>query len=69
MLHIIALHQDSGGFTAAGELPEAAPIWVESVRDLKPEFEKLVVALDEKQEWTKRIEVRKGRKAGLIWEC
>lgn len=49
--------QDSGGLTAAGELPEAPPIWVESARDLKSEIEKLVVALDEKQEWTKRIEV------------
>ena len=59
MMCVIALHQDSGGLTAAGELPEAAPIWVESVRDLKPELEKLVGALDEKQEWTKRIEVSK----------
>ncbi len=43
--------------TAAGELPEALPIWVESGRELKAEIERLVVALDEKQEWTKRIEV------------
>jgi len=49
--------QDSGGLTAAGELPEAPPIWVDSGRELKAEIEKLVVALDEKQEWTKRIEV------------
>ena len=49
--------QDSGGLTSAGELPEAPPIWVESGRELKAEIEKLVVALDEKQEWTKRIEV------------
>ena len=49
--------QDSGGLTSAGELPEAQPIWVDSARYLKSEIEKLVVALDEKQEWTKRIEV------------
>ena len=48
--------QDPGGLTA-GELPDAPPIWVESERDLKHEIEKLVVALDEKQDWTKRIEV------------
>ncbi|DBB01644.1 hypothetical protein WJX77_005003 [Trebouxia sp. C0004] len=48
--------KDSGGLTAAGELPEAPPIWVESGRELKAEIEKLVVALDEKQEWTKRVE-------------
>lgn len=48
--------QDAGGLNA-GELPDAAPIWVDSERDLKHEIEKLVVALDEKQEWTKRIEV------------
>lgn len=49
--------QDSGGLTAAGELPEAPPIWVESARDLKAEIDTLVMALDEKQEWTKRIDV------------
>ncbi|KAL0035610.1 hypothetical protein WJX79_002530 [Trebouxia sp. C0005] len=48
--------KDSGGLTAAGELPEAPPIWVDSARELKAEIEKLVLALDEKQEWTKRIE-------------
>lgn len=48
--------QDPGGLNA-GELPDAPPIWVESERDLKHEIEKLVVALDEKQDWTKRIEV------------
>ncbi len=30
---------------------------MESGREFKAEIEKLVVALDEKQEWTKRIEV------------
>ena len=30
---------------------------MDSGRELKAEIEKLVVALDEKQEWTKRIEV------------
>ena len=48
--------QDPGGLNA-GELPDAAPIWVESERDLKHEIERLVAALDEKQDWTKRIEV------------
>ena len=48
--------QDPGGLNA-GELPDAVPIWVESERDLKQEIERLVVALDEKQDWTKRIEV------------
>lgn len=48
--------QDPGGLSA-GELPDAPPIWVESERDLKHEVERLVVALDEKQDWTKRIEV------------
>lgn len=43
--------------TAAGELPEATAIWVDSERDLRAEVDKLVRALDEKQEWTKRIEV------------
>lgn len=53
----LSAFQDSGGLTAAGELSEALPIWVESGREFKAEIEKLVVALDEKQEWTKRIEV------------
>ena len=30
---------------------------MESERDLKHEIERLAVALDEKQDWTKRIEV------------
>ena len=49
--------QDPGGLSAAGELPPAMPIWVESERELKGEVDKLVRALDEKQDWTKRIEV------------
>lgn len=49
--------QDPGGLSA-GELPDAAPIWVDSERELRQEIDKLVPALDEKQDWTKRIEVR-----------
>ena len=49
--------QDPGGLSAAGELPPATPIWVESERELRGEVDKLVKALDEKQDWTKRIEV------------
>ena len=49
--------QDPGGLSAAGELPPAMPIWVDSERELRAEIDKLVKALDEKQEWTKRIEV------------
>ena len=32
-------------------------MWVDSERELKGEVYRLVKALDEKQEWTKRIEV------------
>ena len=49
--------KDSGGLSTAGELVDAPPIWIESERELKKEIEKLVPALDEKQDWTKRIEV------------
>lgn len=61
--------QDSGGLTAAGELPEAPPIWVDSARELKAEIEKLVLALDEKQEWTKRIEVMNWLATAVLLHC
>ena len=51
------MQQDSGGLTAAGELPQATAIWVDSERELRAEVEKLILALDTKQDWTKRIEV------------
>ena len=46
------LRQDSGG-----ELPPAAATPVESERDLRHHLEALVPQLDEKLDWTKRIEV------------
>jgi len=66
---ICSAFQGSGGLTAAGELPEASPIWVESGRELKAEIEKLVVALDEKQEWTKRIEVMLCQNTAVLLHC
>ncbi len=47
--------QDSGGYTASGEVPQAQPIHVAGERQLRAELDGLIRQLSADEEWTRRI--------------
>lgn len=53
---VLLAMQDSGGYTASGEVPEAAPINVNGERQLRSEVDGLIRQLNVDEEWTRRIE-------------
>ena len=53
---MLLLEQDSGGYTASGEVPEAEAVHVTSERMLRAEVDKLIRQLDLGCEWTARIQ-------------
>ena len=53
----VSATQDSGGYTASGEVPEAEAIPVGSERALQREAESLIKHLDVGEDWTRRIQV------------
>ncbi len=48
--------QDSGGYTASGEVPQAPPVQVAGERQLRAEVDGLIRHLNADVEWTRRIE-------------
>ena len=48
--------QDSGGYTASGEVPQAQPVQVTGERQLRAEVDGLIRHLNVDVEWARRIE-------------
>lgn len=48
--------QDSGGYTASGEVPEADAILISTERALRAEVEALARRLDVGEDWMRRIQ-------------
>lgn len=53
---LVCAVQDSGGYTASGEVPRAQPIQVAGERQLRAEVDGLIRQLSADEEWTRRID-------------